>query len=181
MIIITFNSFFQVKSISNCGKLDITTSSSPFFPSICGVDLPSFESRPVCWKMTDLREIRGPPPPASVDHQTWGTEVILDSAGLMQLLSHSGQTGARVAQLTIFQYLEHVNGCCCLAAKWCPNLHPQGLSSVHGIIQARTLEWVAICFSRGSSQPWAQSCTCCTVGRFLTTVPRGKLDLLHAT
>ena len=26
-------------------------------------------------------------------------------------------------------------------------------SSVHGILQARTLEWVAISFSRGSSQP----------------------------
>ena len=27
-------------------------------------------------------------------------------------------------------------------------------SSVHGILQARTLEWVAIPFSRGSSPPW---------------------------
>ena len=27
-------------------------------------------------------------------------------------------------------------------------------SSVHGIIQARILEWVAIFYSRGSSQPW---------------------------
>ena len=26
-------------------------------------------------------------------------------------------------------------------------------SSVYGIPQARTLEWVAICFSRGSSRP----------------------------
>ena len=31
-------------------------------------------------------------------------------------------------------------------------------SSVHGILQARTLEWVAIPFSKGSSQPrdWTQ-------------------------
>ena len=27
-------------------------------------------------------------------------------------------------------------------------------SSVHGISQAKILEWVAISFSRGSSQPW---------------------------
>ena len=27
-------------------------------------------------------------------------------------------------------------------------------SSVHGILQARILEWVAVSFSRGSSQPW---------------------------
>ena len=38
------------------------------------------------------------------------------------------------------------------------SLQPHGLyppgSSVHGILQARILEWVAIHFSRGSSQPW---------------------------
>ena len=32
------------------------------------------------------------------------------------------------------------------------NYSPPG-SSVHGILQARILEWVAIPFSRGSSQP----------------------------
>ena len=45
-------------------------------------------------------------------------------------------------------------------------------SSVHGISQARILEWVAISFSRGCSQPRDQTCisyiTC--IGRwFLTT------------
>ena len=39
------------------------------------------------------------------------------------------------------------------------SLQPRGLynlpkTSVHGILQARTLEWVDISFSRGSSQPW---------------------------
>ena len=41
-------------------------------------------------------------------------------------------------------------------------------SSVHGILQARILEWVAVPFSRGSSQPrdWIQvSCIAC---RFFT-------------
>ena len=32
-------------------------------------------------------------------------------------------------------------------------------SSVHGILQARILEWVAISSSRGSSQPRDQTCT----------------------
>ena len=32
-------------------------------------------------------------------------------------------------------------------------LHHQSFHSVHGISQARILEWVAIPFSRGSSQP----------------------------
>ena len=35
------------------------------------------------------------------------------------------------------------------------NCSPPG-SSVHGILQARILEWVAISFSRGSSQPRVQ-------------------------
>ena len=32
-------------------------------------------------------------------------------------------------------------------------------SSVHGILQARILEWVAMPSSRGSSQPWDRTCT----------------------
>ena len=31
-------------------------------------------------------------------------------------------------------------------------------SSVHGILQARILEWGAISYSRGSSQPWDRTC-----------------------
>ena len=48
--------------------------------------------------------------------------------------------------------------CCCLVAQSCPTLcgpmdcSPPG-SSVHGILQARRLEWVAISFSKGSSRP----------------------------
>ena len=38
-------------------------------------------------------------------------------------------------------------------------------SSVHGISQARILEWVAISFSRGSSQPRDQTCVFC-IGRW---------------
>ena len=47
-------------------------------------------------------------------------------------------------------------------------------SSVHGISQARILEWVAISFSRGSSQPRDQTCISCIMGRFFTTEPPGK-------
>ena len=41
-------------------------------------------------------------------------------------------------------------------------------SSVYGIFQASTLEWVAIPFSRGSSQPRDQSWVSCIAGRFFT-------------
>ena len=50
-------------------------------------------------------------------------------------------------------------------------------SSVHGISQARTLEWVAISSSRDSSQlrNWPQvSCISCIAGGFFTTEPTGK-------
>ena len=41
-------------------------------------------------------------------------------------------------------------------------------SSVHGIFQARVLEWVAISFSRGSSQPRDRTRVSCIVGRCIT-------------
>ena len=41
-------------------------------------------------------------------------------------------------------------------------------SSVHGIIQARTLEWVADSFSRGSSQPRNWTWVSCIARRFFT-------------
>ena len=48
-------------------------------------------------------------------------------------------------------------------------------SSVHGTLQARILEWVAIPFSRGSSQPRNQTQVSCIVGRFFTIwVTRGE-------
>ena len=47
-------------------------------------------------------------------------------------------------------------------------------SSDQVVLQARILEWVAVCFSRGSSQPRDQTCVSCTAGRFFTTEPPGK-------
>ena len=41
-------------------------------------------------------------------------------------------------------------------------------SYIHGIFQARILEWVAISFSRGSFQPRDQTQVSCTVGRLFT-------------
>ena len=40
--------------------------------------------------------------------------------------------------------------------------------SVHGIFQARILEWVAIPFSRGSSQPRDQTQVSCISGECFT-------------
>ena len=46
--------------------------------------------------------------------------------------------------------------------------------SVHGIFLARILEWVAIPYSRGSSQPKDETLILALVGGFLTPVPLGK-------
>ena len=47
-------------------------------------------------------------------------------------------------------------------------------SSVHGIIWARILEWVAIPFSRGPFRPRDQSRVSCIAGSFFTAEPPGK-------
>ena len=50
-------------------------------------------------------------------------------------------------------------------------------SPVHGILQARILEWVAVPYSRGSSQPRDRthiSCGFCSAGEFFTAQPLGK-------
>ena len=62
------------------------------------------------------------------------------------------------------------------------SLQPYGLQLtqgplVHGILQARILEWIVMPSSRGSSQPRDRtpiSCGSCTVGKFFTAEPLGK-------
>ena len=50
-------------------------------------------------------------------------------------------------------------------------------SSVHGILQARILEWVAICFSRGSFWPRNRTWVSCTAGRlYLRSHQRSPLS-----
>ena len=67
-----------------------------------------------------------------------------------------------------------------LVARSCPTLcnpmdcSPPG-SSVHGILQARMLEWVAISFSRAYSQPRDQThCKPCIAGSLFTDGIKGK-------
>ena len=43
------------------------------------------------------------------------------------------------------------------SAQWCPTPRDPMDYTVHGILQARILEWVAFPFSRGSSQPRDQT------------------------
>ena len=98
-------------------------------------------------------------------------------------LKTSGNENAAVTLKLVFinvrtlllQGLRHLS--CCSVAKSCLTLcdpldcSPPG-SSVHGISQARTLEWVAISFSRGSSQPRCPA----LAGGFFTSDPPGSLE-----
>ena len=75
-------------------------------------------------------------------------------------------------------------GVCVLVTQSCPtlcnpkNCSPPG-SSVHGILQARMLEWVAIPFSRGSSRPMDQTQVSCITGRFFTIGAIGEAHYLY--
>ena len=69
-----------------------------------------------------------------------------------------------------------------LCAQSCPTLYntmdcSSPGSSVHGILQTRMPEWIAISYSRGSSQPgdWTHiSCISCLDNRFIMTAPPGE-------
>ena len=72
--------------------------------------------------------------------------------------------------------------CVCSVTQSCPALcnpmeYSLAGSSVHGIIQARILEWVAMPSSRGSSQPRDKPCVSyvsCIGRQNLTIAPPGK-------
>ena len=71
--------------------------------------------------------------------------------------------------------------CCCLVTKSCLTLcDSMGCSlpgsSVHGISQAKILEWVAVSFSRLSSQLRDWIHVSCLAGKFFTTEPPGKIN-----
>ena len=73
---------------------------------------------------------------------------------------------------TFTMWTSNINSMC-LGAQSCPILcdsmdcSPPG-SSVHGTLQARILQWVAMPSSRGSSQPRDQTQVSCIVDRFFT-------------
>ena len=72
-----------------------------------------------------------------------------------------------------------VRCCCCLVTKSCSTLcdhtdcSPPG-SCIHGIFQARILQWVAIAFSRVSFQLRDWICISCLAGRSFTIEAPGK-------
>ena len=87
----------------------------------------------------------------------------------------------------VFEYLQITCFFSFLPANWqiLSNVHAKSLQSclplcdpvdrrlpwsVHGILQARILEWVAMPFSRRSSQPRDRTCVSCITGRWFFTI-----------
>ena len=98
--------------------------------------------------------------------------------------THWFQIGKGVCQGYILSrchpaYLTYMQSVKCEVAQSCPTLCdpmdciPSG-SSVYGILQARILEWVAISFSRGSSQSRDRTQVSHIAGRRFILWPPGK-------
>ena len=84
-------------------------------------------------------------------------------------------------QTTQFKFCGLVSG---LAIKSCQTLcnfmdYSLPGSSVHGLLQARILEWVAISFSRGSFQPRNRTWVSCIAGRFFTNWARDYITTMY--
>ena len=84
-----------------------------------------------------------------------------------------------ITELILFCRL---NVLCVCVAQLCPNLwdlidYSLPSSSVHGILQARKLAWVAISYSRGSSQPRDRTQVSCLAGRFSTNWPTREAQI----
>ena len=73
---------------------------------------------------------------------------------------------------------------CVLVMQSCPSLcnpmecRPPG-SSVHGVLQAGILEWGAIPFSRGSSQPGYWTRVSCIEGKLFTSWATRETHIIH--
>ena len=75
------------------------------------------------------------------------------------------RTSQKLTTLLLHYSVLHVRS----AAQSCLTLWDPIDYTVHGILQARILEWVASPFSRGSSQPRDQTQVSCIAGRFFTS------------
>ena len=96
-----------------------------------------------------------------------------------QILYQLSHEGSPKSSTYYVRNIQQAGSLCAKSFQSCLTLcHPMDCSppgsSIHGILQARRLEWVAITFSRGSSQPRDWSLVSCIAGRFFTVCTIGK-------
>ena len=84
---------------------------------------------------------------------------------LFQLIKQKLHTHINIRE-TIYES-EHVSCSVTSDSLWPMDCSPPG-SSIHGILQERILEWVAIPFPRQPSWPWDQAQVSCIASRFFT-------------
>ena len=116
---------------------------------------------------------------SSFGGSSWPSDQTLVSSIGRWILYHCATWETPILSLFFFKNLKKQAHICCLKAESVSrsvvsnSLSQYGLynppsSSVHGILQVRILEWVAILFSRASSRPrdwiWVSS----TAGKFFT-------------
>ena len=97
-------------------------------------------------------------------------EIVKDTEAWCAAVAESDMGSQRVGHDLVAEQQQRASG---KSHQPCPTLcdhmdHSPPGSSVHGILQTRILEWVAISSSRGSSQPRDQTQVCCIAGRFFT-------------
>ena len=113
----------------------------------------------------------------------WKARKLSKTAGLCQNITRANLKRSRKDRVYINKYSPFLHEVCihvCMLSHFYHVLSlcsptdcsPPG-SSVHGILQARMLEWVAVP-SRGSSQTRDKTCISWIAGRFLTAEPPRK-------
>ena len=117
----------------------------------------------------DVKCWQGCEAPGTLTHCWWECNMVRP---------HGRQLGSFSQNSTYFYYV------CMLVAQLCPTLcdptdHSPPGSSVHGTFQARILEWVAIPFSRESSQPRDQTQVSHTAGRFFNVWATREAHMMH--
>ena len=94
----------------------------------------------------------------------------------LNINSHHHQMHEEVCVCVCEHHFPSLLACACsvVSDSWQPMDCSLPGSSVHGIHQARVLEWVAISYPKGSSQLRAGTQASCTEGRSFTAKPLGK-------
>ena len=93
--------------------------------------------------------------------QLWSTDILLPISLVTSRINTSNCSHTKYESEKWVSHSSHVRLCDPM------NCRLPG-SSVHGIFQARVLEWVAISFSRGSFWPRDWTWVSCIAGRFFT-------------
>ena len=153
---------------NNVWKLDLTHETNSLFPAKYFLLSFCFRHHSLCQKESSVSRPRWSSPDTV---WPWANHFCpLDLSFLVSKKKPTSQIrvhkvkwlGGSSLHLYLYLYL-YLHLYCSLVAKCCPNFcdlmdYDPPRPSVHGILQARILEWAVISFSRGSSWPRDRTC-----------------------